>query len=540
MNPTTKELTPSPPAAAQPTGTLLSALRGLDRLPGLRQFGLIIAMAAALAVAMAAVLWSRQPNYTMLYAQLGDTDTVEVIDALNRHQIDHRIDFGSGAVLVPSTDVQNARLRLAGDGLPRNRTSLQGNELLEQDPGFTMSRRSEDSRHRRATEGELARSIASLTPIQSARVHLAIAESTTFIRSRRPPSASVILQLYRDQQLNQNDVSGIVHLVASSVAGLSTDQVTVVDQSGRLLTQQNDQAQLWYDGSRFELTRRIEQSYVDRIVDILAPLVGSHGIRAQVVATMDFTETERTEETWNPDNKAIRSEQLDQETNAVQTASGIPGSLSNQPPGATAANSSAGAEDAVKRTKSTRNFEVDKSVSHTRFAPGKLERLSVAVVVDHDRQVDSEGAATNEPRSAAEITHFNSLVSQAVGIDPERGDTVVVVSMPFQVPDLLPDAEAPAIWTQPWLWQGLKQAVGPLLALLAFFLILRPTIRRLAAQQDSAYTSEAQALLAGGSLEGEAPTGSSVKQIISGAQGLVAEDPARAAQVVREWVTEPA
>ncbi len=538
-----------PPAAAN----VISALKGFDRLPGLRQAGLIVVTAAAIAIAVAAVLWSRDPNYTMLYGPLSDADTLPVLEALRRHDIEHTLDPATGAVLVPSTDLQSARIKLAGEGLPASDSESLGYELLDRDPGFGVSRRTEETRQRRALEGELARSIASLTTVQSARVHLGLAEQSSFVRTRRPPSASVVLQLYRSRQLRKEDVAGIVHLVASSVPELVPEHVAVVDQAGRLLTPQEDQDELWYERNRFEITQRVEQNYVDRVLDILEPLVGPNGARAQVVADMDFTQTEETAEVWNPDGAVVRSEQIDEDRRRAPDASGVPGSLTNLPPQAPVDPAAAGANDESLRRQSTRNFEIDKRVSYTRLAPGEIGRLSVAVVVDHRRDVDEEGNVTWTPRSDEELAYLTALVSKAVGLDADRGDTVEVVNAPFQHGDPLPEVAGAPFWKDPWIWDAIRQAAGPLLALLVLLLVLRPTARKLALEPAESLDTT---LALPDSVGSDSGTGAgtnhdtqnvhnpnlghdvAVQQMIGNAQGLVSNDPARAAQVVREWVTE--
>ncbi|MDJ0652713.1 MAG: flagellar basal-body MS-ring/collar protein FliF [Xanthomonadales bacterium] len=550
MATTSTDLIQSTPQAAESAG-LVSAFKGFDRLPAARQFGLLVALAGAIAIAVAAGMWSQSPDYTMLYGRMSDTEAMEVIDALNRHQIKHRVDVHSGTIMVPQDQVHSARLQLAGDGLPRGNSQAMGYEILDQQSGFTTTQRAEDSRHQRALEGELAKSISLLSLVRSARVHMALARPSAFLRENRQSSASVIVHLAQGKKLSDNDVSGIVHLVASSVADLEPERVTVVDQNGRLLTQRGNVDDLGFDESRFEFTRRIEQSYVDRILDIVTPVVGHDGVRAQVVASVDFTQSESTEEIWEPDDTAIRSEIVDEENSVQESAGGVPGALTNQPPPAGTVEPEAGTEAQAQPVRSSRelrrNYELDRRVSHTRLAPGQVTRISVAVVIDHLRSVDEEGNMQLTPRTEEEIAHVRSLVEKTVGYTPERGDSVEVVNTAFFTPPPAPEVAEPPIWEQPWLWQIAKQVVAPLALIVMLMMILKPTFRNLSTHPGVAAVGGqaaggAMALPPGSVNEADLipvpPDEAEIKQAMSSTRQLVADDPARAAQVVREWMAD--
>ncbi|MEM9531425.1 MAG: flagellar basal-body MS-ring/collar protein FliF [Pseudomonadota bacterium] len=523
-----------------PSG-LGAALRGFDRLPGARQAGLVVLLAASLGLAGAALLWTQKPDMTMLFGRLPESQTAEVIDALNRYGFDHHIDTRTGAVLVNQADVHKARFELARDNLPSAGASAAGYELLDKEVGFTVTQRSEDSRHQRALEGELARSISSLSLVQTARVHMALARPSAFLRDRRRSSASVIVHLLNGNALSERDVRGIVHLVASSVSDLEPERVTVVDQNGRLLTQNGEEDRFASDDERLEYSHQLEQRYVDRILDIIIPVIGSNGVHAQVVADIDFTRTEQAEERFDPQT-ALRSEQVSERQSTEMAAQGIPGALSNQPPPAAEvadgeATESEPASPVQTQSSATRNFEVDRQVSHTRYAPGGLRRLSVAVVVDHVRSIDEEGAVTLTPRSEEEMNRIQALVEKAVGFDQERGDTVEVANVAFyQAPATEPPEAAP-IWQQPWLWQAGRQIIAPLGVVALLLLIFRPTLRNLseapALPEPQPLAEEEQDALA------HLDSGQ-MKQVVGQTQGLVADDPARAAQVVSEWLSDPA
>ncbi|MEM7705811.1 MAG: flagellar basal-body MS-ring/collar protein FliF [Pseudomonadota bacterium] len=525
------------------SNSLAAAWSGFERLPGLRQAALIVLLAGSLALAGAGVLWSQQPDYTLLLGNVPDSQKAEVIDALSRNGIKHRLDLGSGSILVPQADVHTARLRLAADNLLNNSAGGTGYELLDQDVGFTMTQRSEDSRHQRALEGELARSINSLSMVQSARVHMALARPSAFLRDRRQSSASVIVHLYDGKSLSERDVRGIVHVVAASVADMEPARVTVVDQNGRLLTKDVEQEEFSSDSERLDYTQRLEQRYMDRILDIVTPVIGSNGVHAQVVAEVDFTRSEQTEERFDPETIALRSEQTNESTTSEMEAQGIPGALSNQPPPA----AEIGADDPAAQNPATptqsnktanRNFEVDRQVSHTQYAPGGLQRLSVAVVVDHMRSIDEEGAVTLTPRSEDEMARIQALVEKAVGFDAQRGDTVEVANVAFYQPPEAEPAVAAPIWEQPWLWQMGKQLLAPLGVVLLLLTIFRPTFRNLSTapalpEPKPIETAEDQNALA--HLDSN-----QMNQMVGQSRSIVAEDPARAAQVVSEWLADPA
>ncbi len=530
------------------TNKWLATAKGFEQLPGVRQAGLILSAAGAVAIAVALVLWAWEPNYQVLYSNLSDAETFEVIEALDRTGVDYEIEPATGAVLVPGTQVYDVRLKLAGEGLPRGDSGT-GYELLDVDPGLTVSRRLEDVRHRRALEGELARSVSALHTVHSARVHLAMGSQSVFVRDREPPSASVLVNIYRGQRPSSEDVAGIVHLVASSVPGLEPKRVTVVDQTGALLSEDHRDDDMREADRRFAYTQRLERSLSDRVTEILAPVVGLEGVRAKVRADVDFTETEQTTETYDPTNNAVRSEQIEEQSNTERNAAGVPGALSNRPPDAgTLGVAQTGEEDGepVSQSRSsTRNFELDRNISHTRYATGQLRRISVAVVVD-DRREMGEPGEEGEPaemvsvaRSPEEMERLTNLVREAVGFDAERGDTVQVINESFIVPEPMVDPGDAPLWEQPWLWQAVKQVAGPMLLFVLLILVIRPTLKNLAAASPPEEAlapalpvgSEAGALRMEDQEEPER-----LEDVLGDARASATSDPALAAQVIKDWV----
>ncbi|MCI0734202.1 MAG: flagellar M-ring protein FliF, partial [Methylococcaceae bacterium] len=422
------------------------AVRQLGKLPALRQIGVMAALAFSVAIGVAAVLWSRTPDYTLLYGSVADKDVPEVLAALENLDIDYKVESSSGAILVPDADVHEVRLKLAAQGLPK--TESLGFELLQKQSEFGTSQSLEAARFHHALENEIARTVGSIQNVKSVRVHLALPKQSVFVRQQKKPSASILVNLYAGRSLEKSQVEAIVHLVASSVPQLEPGQVTVVDQRGRLLNSLERSDEISLSSKRFEYKTQVEEHLIERAENILSPLVGEDGLRIQATADIDFTTTERTEEQFNPDLPALRSEQTNEETNQSPGAQGIPGALSNQPPAAgtapeqAAAAVSVGDSSARNSAKSaTRNYELDKTISHTRLAPGILRRLSVAVIIDDRAVAQDDGSVVKKPYSPEEIARFTDLVKQAVGFNVARGDQVTVSNSTFQaqqVPEALP------------------------------------------------------------------------------------------------------
>ena len=531
-------------------------LDGFMRLPAQRQVGLLLGLALGIAVLGLAYTWASRPTMVPVLAGLAERDTADAMDALSRNGFEYRLDSGSGRLLVSAAQLHEARIRLATEGLPR--ASSSGFEAFGNDTGFGTSRMVENARYHHALEGELARSVMTLRGVEGARVHLALPRPSVFLRDRAPPTASVLVNLHPGRRLDEAQVAGIVHLVASSVPELEPEAVTVVDQQGRLLT--SPQGHEGLSGRDLDYVQRLEDSYVRRIGQLLSPMLGVDGFRAQVAADVDFTMVESTHETWDPDGQVLRSEQLSEDTSASATLpAGVPGALSNQPPPAGVAVpgtglpeggvAAAGTETATPQSssrRSTRNYEVDRTVSHVRQAPASLRRLSVAVVVDH-RPVPGEEGATRAPLSEEELAHINGLVREAVGFDAARGDSVNVVSASF-----MPGAEyeatpAPELWREPWVADLAKQVLLALLALIVLPLVLRPMLRNLsqqggrpaAALPAAAGAAALPGAVAAGALPGPAappPRAASSQDSLKLAQDMSREDPKRVAQVVRQWV----
>jgi flagellar M-ring protein FliF len=548
------------------TGEIQVANRIQDN-PIVRQIAVMVGIAASVALGVAIVLWSQTPSYVPLYGNLSQKDAMEIAQALQSAGIDYEVDQSNGIVMVSSSDLREARMKLAGQGLPQSGSV--GFELMQQETGFTTSRLVETARYQRAIEGELARSIMTMASVESARVHLAAPKQSVFIRKRKFPSASVVVKLYPGRTLEKGQVEAITHLVAASVPELEVSRVTVVDQRGRLLSTKQDSREMEMSSSQFEYTKGLEGHFKQRIEDILAPLVGRENLRAEVTADVDFTITEQTQEYFNPDANALRSEQINEQQSLLSEVQGVPGALSNQPPAAGVAPEVAtgGAAGEVGGTplnsskRATRNYEVDKTISHTRLPNNRLRRLSVAVLVNERYVADQDGKPVAVERTPEEITRITSLVKDAIGFDLQRGDSVQVVSESFFVPAAPEPLPEVPMWEETWFWDLVKQAGGWLLALLLILLVLRPAMSRLLRQAAVVHTPSqmaaagASAAGSAGYLEGAAgdaemaalgagdaslhlPGPRSYEKTLDAARNMIAEDPKRVAQVVRKWISE--
>ena len=541
---------------AESSGSQLAlSAQGMNSLPVFRQIALLIALAASIAIGIGVALWLQEEDFRSVFSGLSETDVMEVTDALQQVGIPFKLS-GSGIVMVPADQVHDARLKLAGQGLPNS--GGKGFELLDKDQGFGTSQFMEQARYQRALEGELAQTVAKLRNVESARVHLAIPKQSAFVRNQKKPRASVFINLFSGRNLDEGQVAAIIHLVASSIPNLEPENVSVIDQKGRLLTTPEDGGQLGLSSTQFSHRKRVEEHLTQRIEALLTPIIGLGAVTAQVTAELDFTVTEQTQESFNPDLPAVRSEQTREERlGGGSVASGVPGALSNEPPaGGTIEGRGAGGEEAVvdNSVKSnrhiTRNYELDRTISHIRMPAGTMRRLSVAVVVDHKQVTDENGEVTRQPFSEEEMARITSLVKEAVGFDVRRGDSVSVLNEPFTLPAEVGELPEPEIWEQPWVWTAAKIAGSVIAVLLLYLMILRPLMRSLAEKgaalppptpsfDPSQMTPEQLALMgAGGVPQLTQQKTSDYEANLGTVQGMVQQDPGRVAQVVKQWVSE--
>mgnify|MGYP000495354924 CR=1 FL=1 len=553
------------PAQFNSKGSLMA---GFNSLGILRQLGLMVGLAASIAIGFAVVLWSQKPDYRVLFSNLNFADANEVIEQLRLYNMPYKFDADGRAILVPQEHVHQARLRLAAEGFTADKTV--GFELLEQEQGLGTSQFMENARFRRGLEGELARTISSLLAVRSARVHLALPKESVFIRDQRKPRASVFIEMFSGRTLERDQVAAIANLVASSIPELDVDDVTVVDQKGRLLNTRSQDQDVVLAAKQLEYTRSIEETLLNRVNSILQPVVGLGNFRAEVSTDIDFTEVEQADEVYNPDLPALRSEQTLEENRASgDLAQGVPGALSNQPPGpnsvpeqiqGNAANGAAGtARAGSSREQAVRNYELDRTLSYTRHQTGVVKRLSVAVVVDDLQSINPEtGDAVRTPWSENELERLQVLVRNAVGYSALRGDSVTVVNSPFVPPEQV-ELEESSFWQEDWFWDLMKQLMAGLFVVLLILGVLRPILRSLADAgkgREVATLGPAGEISAdleglegagiaddkvtlGGADRGVMPTpNESFDYQLNAIRSMVAEDPEKVAQAVRQWVID--
>ena len=557
--------------ANTPRGLQSDLIQGMSGLGILRQLGLMIGLAASVAIGVAVVLWSQGGEYRPLYSSLDRLDSSAVLQVLDTNKIKYKIETSTGALLVDSDKINEARLLLADAGVSNE--NKVGFELLDKQQPLGTSQFMETARYRHSLEGELARTISSITNVRSARVHLAIPKDSVFVRDARPSSASVFVELFPGAGLQAPQVKSIINLIASSIPEMKPENVTVVDQKGTLLSQLAiEDPQLVAANRQLEYTHRIEQQLRDRVNSMLAPLLGANKFRAEVAADVDFTAVEEAGEMYNPDTPAIRSEQRIDEQKGASSSGGVPGALSNQPPadgrspeqianqpqgtGPSAAPAAGGGGKSGDKTREqvVRNYELDRTLSYTKHQVGKLRRLTVAVAVDNKAAADAKPGDAGVAMDPEALDRLAILVRNAVGFDAARGDVVSVVNSAFApvvVEEFTP--EKTPIWQQPWVLALAKQVGAFALVAMLIFVVLRPVMRSLTQNSRAQPGPGAGAMLGdmsgGPQLSNETVTLSGAAgnmmlpgpennydQQLTAIKGMIAEDPGRVAQVVKKWV----
>ena len=535
--------------------TLMDRFGGFSRQPAVRQLALLVGLAASVALAIGLVQWASAPGMKPLFNQLNPADTNIVIATLESNGIEYEINAGGTMVAVPRGDLDRARLLLASEGLPK--ADGIGFESLYEEQELGLSSFMEQARYHRALEAELARTMAALDSVRSARVHLAISKESPFLRKGNAPAASVMLNIYPGRILSDRQLAGIVHLVSSSVPNLDSSQVSVVDQAGKLLSDQGQDEAMGSSKEHYRLTQQLEQNYNDRIVMILEPILGSGSVRAQVNADMDFTRIERTSEVYAPDT-VVRSEQLSEEIANTPNDGGVPGELVNEPPPNAALQGDpvegeqvAQQPPARSTTRTTRNYEMDKTISHIQETPGSVRRLSVAVLLDYEENVGEDGQVTRAPLEQAQIDEIRTLVSEAIGFSADRGDTLSIMNAEFTRPPVPEPLPEPGFLEQDWVWQVGKGLLALSVLLALVFVVLRPLIRFAAVPipparnlgQNQLAGPDGQdgnpLMLAAGDPVGlpqNMNQGANYLQSLSMARQAAGGEPARVASVMKNWV----
>lgn len=572
------ETTADAVAATNPMDRLREAF---GRLNNQQKMLLLVGVAAIIALIIGTVLWSRQPDYKILFSNLADKDGGAIIASLEQLNIPHKFSEGSGTIMVPADRVHEVRLRLASQGLPRG--SSVGFELLD-NIKIGTSQRIEEVTYQRGLEGELARTIQSISAVQSARIHLAIPKPSVFVREEQKPTASVFLALYPGRNLDPAQIAGIAHLVSSSVPQLPANNVSVIDQNGNLLSQlKNKSTEAGLDATQIKYVRDVEDSIIKRIEEILKPVLGPDNFKVQVAADIDFASSEQTAESYRPNSDpsstSIRSQQNSESANVNQTSGGVPGALTNQPPvpataplttpptGNTGTGAAAGKPgeappgkveaagvtsplnalgQPVSTTKNTTiNYEVDKTVRYTKQAMGGIRRLSAAVVINHRKELGKDGKPIAKALPDTELKQINDLVREAMGYAKERGDTLSIANAPFTETEKN-DASLP-LWKDPETISFARDLIKYLLiaGVIAYIFIkvVKPSIRTMFPPPAESTAGGAGGLAGEGGLAGlPGEAGEENVEIdqyaakVQKARDIAHADPKAVANIIKDWM----
>ncbi|MFM5241599.1 flagellar basal-body MS-ring/collar protein FliF [Aeromonas media] len=538
-----------------------SALGFLSNTDVLRQITLILGLTICLAIAVFILLWGKEPEMRPL-GTFNTQELVSTLDYLDQQKIPYQVDGKS--VLVSAENYADIRLRLTRAGLASsNEASNDGEAILLKDSSFGVSQRMESERLKLSRERQLASAIEQFQNVAKAQVLLAIPKDNVFARNERKPSATVVLSL-KGAALGQGEVDSIVDMVASAVHGLEPTRVTVTDQNGRLLNSGSQDPLSAQTRKEFAMQQKQELEYKQKIDAILIPVLGADNYTAEVDLSLDFSQQEQTRKTYNPDLPAVRSEMTVEENSANGNNGGVPGALTNQPPAASSIpEQAAGAEGGTgssgrSRKEATRNFELDTTVSHIRRQQGGIRRMTVSVAVDYKATPGADGAVTREARSQAELDTLRRLLSGGLGFDVTRGDTLEVVAIPFNRPELEAVADMP-IYEQPWFWRAVRIAASVLVIIVLIVTVVRPMLKRLlypdakpegeldfdnhtvlgGDDELSLLAAQAEAEPVFGLRDGQLklPDLHRDEDLLKAVRALVANEPDLAAQVIKEWVT---
>ena len=536
-----------------------SALGGVDVL---RQITLIVALAICLAIAIFVIIWARQPDMRPL-GKMQTQELIETLDFLDAQKIDYELD--GNVVSVDETEYQNIKLLMTREGLDQGPTS--GSDIIMQDMGFGVSQRLERERLKHGREQQLARTIEELNNVTRAKVLLAIPKENVFARREKKPSATVVLTLKRGRSLDSEEVDSVVDMIASAVQGLEPSRVTVTDQNGRLLNSGSQTSLAARSRKEYDLERKREQEYLEKIDSILIPVVGLGNYTAQVDLSMDFSAVEETQKRYNPDLPAVRSETTFEENNIGGLAVGIPGALTNQPPVNStipedAMAGGAGTATSPSRThkEATRNYELDTTISHKRQQTGVIRRISVSVAVDYLPTVGENGETTMTPRSVEALSNIRRLLQGGVGFDMQRGDALEVVTVPFVREDSALDFELP-LWEQDWFMKMMRLVLGALVIIVLILAVVKPMLKRLIYPDNTLEEYDEDSLSSGVDLgdstldmlnndfdsasvgfssDGtlQLPDLHGDEDLLKAVRALVANEPELSSQVVKAWLTE--
>ena len=541
-------------------GRMRESMERLQGLPTNKKMLLYVGIAAILALVIGTTLWMREPTWKVLFSNVSDKDGGQITTALTQMNVPYQIAQG-GVISVPSEAVYETRLKLASQGLPK--ASGVGFELMDNQK-FGISQFAEQVNYQRSIEGELSRTIEALQTVQAARVHLAIPKNSVFLREQQKPTASVALTLHPGRLIDATQIHGIMNLVASAVPGLPPRNITVVDQEGNLLSTMQDPAQ-GQDGlnqRQLNYIKEVERTYIKRIETILEPIFGKGNVRAEVTTELDLAQTEQTSENYGPNSPpnaaAIRSQQLHESTDRDPLGpGGVPGALSNQPPNAAAApitlppgtqagittNGQQGSEKSSKKD-STVNYEVDRTIQHTKLPVGMVKRVSAAVVVNYKKKTDQNGESKFAPLTQQELTQINNLVKETMGYNPARGDTLNVVNAAFADNSSRPGYQQQAIdYVSNNLGELAKWGALLLVFLYILFGVVRPIVRDVINPPKLEEDGLDGPAIEGAEEETEPMDEQELQQIsytanLDAAREIIRKDPRMAAQIIKEWISD--
>nr|WP_286265413.1 flagellar basal-body MS-ring/collar protein FliF [Thalassotalea atypica] len=534
----------------------------LGNVDVLRQLTIIMALAICLAIAVFVIMWINQPEYRIL-TKLPTQELIETMDFLDANKVDYKQE--SNIISVRNDEYQQIKLMLAREGL--NQEPDQGTDIIMKDMGFGVSQRMETERLKHGRELQLARTIEQLQKISRAKVLLAIPRENVFARKQKSASATVVVTIQRNRMLSEEEVDSVVDIVASAVQGLTPNRVTVTDQNGRLLNSGSQDSVSSRSRKEFEIEQKREAEYMEKIDSILIPVVGLGNYTSQVDVTMDFTNSEETSRRYNPDLPALRSEMKVEDNSIGGALGGIPGALSNQPPlesdipeNATGGANSQRVMPTRKHSESTKNYELDESISYTKQQTGVIRRITVSVALDYLNSVGAEGAVTQTPRSVQELANIRRLLQGSIGFDLQRGDTLDVVTLPFSRVDVGEEVQIP-IYQQPWFMQTMKMALGALVIIVLIIFVIRPMLKRLLHPEQTPadygdksldthidlgdetmdmLTSDFDAGAVGFAPDGslQLPDLHRDEDVLKAVRALVANEPELSSQVVKSWLIE--
>jgi flagellar M-ring protein FliF len=523
-----------------------------NELPVGRRFTILLALAAGVAGLVAVGLWSQQPDMQVLFANLTQEDAGAIVEKLKESKVPYEVGAGGGSIFVPSAQVHDLRLQLAGQGLPHG--GGVGFEIFDRTT-VGMSEFVQKLNYRRALQGELARTIAQMPEVERARVHLAVPERRLFSSEQDKPRASVVLSLKRSGSLSKAQVQGVVHLVASSVEGLQPQHVTVVDGHGRMLSEASDDGPTRLSGSQLEYQRSIEKDIETRIQTMLERIVGASKAVVRVSSVLDFRQVELTEERFDPNGQVVRSEQRNQEkaNGTSGQAGGVPGVGSNVPSGQVAQPAQS-SSNSTQTKNETLNYEISRTVSRIIEPTGTIKKLSVAVLVDGTYEAAKAGEGTGEakrkyaPRADAEMKQIEEIVKKAMGYSAERQDQVEVVNVPFggEEAEEGPGAIATAVLPSAAVWAPyVRYGVAGVLFLLILFFVVRPLLGVLTAPQGAPMLAEGQLAMPQGMQQALPMTVGQLESSLGGAPRTQIVDMARGnpqstALIVKQWLKSPA